>query len=82
MAPLTNIPLVVSSMISMGIFGVFLFLIFAGVGIFLFVFWILMIVDCVQRKFKNDNDKLVWILVLIFLHVLGALIYYFVVKRK
>ena len=27
------------------------------VGIFFFVFWILMFVDVIQRKFKKDNDK-------------------------
>jgi len=45
------------------------------------VFWIWMIIDCAQRKMK-DNDKVVWILILIFLGTIGATIYYFVVKRK
>jgi prolipoprotein diacylglyceryltransferase len=45
------------------------------------VFWIWMIIDCAQRKMK-DNDKVVWILILIFLGSIGAAIYYFVVKRK
>jgi cytochrome c biogenesis factor len=45
------------------------------------VFWIWMIIDCAQRKMK-DNDKVVWILILIFLGSIGALVYYFVVKRK
>ncbi|MFA5020041.1 MAG: PLDc N-terminal domain-containing protein [Candidatus Pacearchaeota archaeon] len=56
-------------------------LIIAGV-VFLFVFWILMIVDCAKRKFKNDTDKIVWILVIVLAQVIGAVIYYFVVKRK
>ena len=46
----------------------------------LFAFWIWMIVDCAKRKFKNDNEKIVWILVLIFLSLLGAVIYYFAIK--
>ena len=46
------------------------------------IFWIAMIIDCVKRNFKKDSEKIVWILVLIFLGVLGAIIYYFVVKRK
>lgn len=45
------------------------------------VFWIWMIIDCAQRKMK-DNDKVVWILILIFLGSIGALVYYFVVKRN
>ncbi len=46
-----------------------------------FIFWIWMIVDCAQRDMKGDS-KVVWILLLIFLGILGAAIYYFVVKRK
>lgn len=50
------------------------------VGILLFVFWLWMLVDCLKRDFKKDYEKIVWVLVMIFLHILGALIYYFVVK--
>jgi len=46
------------------------------------IFWIAMIIDCAKRNFKKDSEKIVWILVLIFLGVLGAIIYYFIVKRK
>ena len=49
-------------------------------GIFLFVFWLWMLVDCLKRDFKKDYEKIVWVLVMIFLHLLGAIIYYFVVK--
>ncbi len=50
-------------------------------AIFGFIFWIAMIIDCVKRKLP-DGEKIAWIIVLVFLHTLGALIYYFVVKRK
>jgi uncharacterized membrane protein len=46
------------------------------------ILWIWMIIDCAQRKFKEDNEKVVWILLLVFLGVIGAIVYYFVVKRK
>lgn len=39
-----------------------------------------MLVDCLKRDFKKDIEKVVWVLVLVFLHLLGALVYYFVVK--
>ena len=45
------------------------------------VFWIRMIIDCANREFKSPNDKIVWILVLVFLQVLGAVIYWAVVKK-
>ena len=43
------------------------------------IFWIWMLVDCLQRRFK---DKLIWVIVLIFTHLLGAILYYFLVKSK
>ena len=39
-----------------------------------------MLIDCIKRGFKKENDKVVWILVIIFLHIIGAIVYYFVVK--
>lgn len=59
---------------------IILFLIIIGLIIFLFVFWILMIIDAAKRKFKNDNDRVIWILIIVLLNWLGAIIYYFVIK--
>lgn len=62
-----------------------LFLLFGIIGFVIgigsFVFWVMMLVDVIQRKFKDPNEKLIWILVIIFAHIVGALIYYFLVKR-
>ena len=41
-------------------------------------FWVWMIVDCAMRKFKEDSQKIVWILLIIFLNVIGAIIYYYI----
>lgn len=60
---------------------IILVLALVALAIYLFVFWIMMIIDCAKRKFKTDSEKVVWILILIFLGLLGAIIYYFVVKR-
>ncbi len=46
------------------------------------VFWILMLIDTIQRKFKNDNDKVMWVVIIIFAGIVGAFIYYFMVKKK
>lgn len=51
------------------------------IGLVTFIFWIWMLVDAIQRKFKNPNDKIIWILVIVFTHFIGALIYYFIVKK-
>ncbi len=63
-------------------FVVFLLFVIGIFGILAFVFWILMLVDCLNRKFKQDSDKIVWVLVIILTQVIGALIYYFVIKVK
>tara|TARA_Y100000310_G_C20003940_1_gene499836 strand:- start:21 stop:287 length:267 start_codon:yes stop_codon:yes gene_type:complete len=46
------------------------------------VFWIWMLIDCLKRNFKKDNEKLIWVLVLIFTHIIGAAIYFFLIKSK
>ena len=59
------------------IFGLFFLLIIGS-----FAFWIWMLVDCIKRKFKKDDEKIIWLLVIILVQVIGAIIYYFVIKRK
>ena len=44
------------------------------------VFWIWMLVDCATKEPDQGNDKVVWILVILFTHWVGALIY-FLVRR-
>jgi len=47
------------------------------------VVWLWLLIDCLRRDdFAKENDKLLWAIVIIFSGVLGALIYYFLVKRK
>ena len=64
----------------------FYFMLFFLLAVVLAVaFWIWMLVDCATRKFKSDSDKIVWILIIIFLNILGAFIYFLAVylqKRK
>jgi cytochrome bd-type quinol oxidase subunit 2 len=58
----------------------FFSLIFVLVLALVFAFWIWMLVDALMRK--KFEDKLVWVLVIIFLHIIGALLYYFLVYSK
>jgi prolipoprotein diacylglyceryltransferase len=41
-------------------------------------FWIWMIIDCATKEPSEGNDKLVWIVIIVFTQIIGALIYYFV----
>ena len=53
---------------------------FGIIGLLLSIFWIWMIVDCATNEPGNNNDKVVWILVIVFTHIVGALIY-FLIRR-
>ena len=44
-------------------------------GILLFAFWIWMLVDCITKEPSQGNDKIIWILVIIFTHFIGAFLY-------
>jgi len=45
-------------------------------------FWISEIVDVMRREFPQPSYKIVWLLVLIFSHGLGALLYWTIGKRQ
>ena len=57
------------------IFGGPIFILF----ILLFAFWLWMLIDCAMRDF---NKKTLWIILLAFLNVGAAVLYFFIVRRK
>ena len=65
------------------IFIAFFYMLFFAVAIAAFVFWIIMLVDVAQRtNWENENDKTVWVLIVVLTGGIGALIYYFMVRKK
>jgi hypothetical protein len=44
-------------------------------GVFGTIFWVWAILDCAQNESPSDNDKIVWILIILLLHWLGAGLY-------
>lgn len=58
------------------------FLVFAVLGVGATIFWIWMIVDCATKERSEGNDKLVWILIVVLTHWIGALIYFLVRRPK
>ena len=52
------------------------------VVLLLFVFWIIMFIDSITRKFKKSAEKVLWIIVNFFFSFIGSLIYYFSIFRK
>jgi len=45
-------------------------------------FWLWMLIDVITKCPSEENKKLIWILVVIFASILGAIIYYFVQRPK
>lgn len=46
------------------------------------IFWIWMIIDCATSTSLDGTQKIVWLLVIFFLHFLGALIYFVAGRRS
>lgn len=63
------------------VYAIFMIVMFT-IGIFALVFWILMLIDVIKRDFKQENDKIMWVLIVVLTGIIGALIYYFIVKRE
>jgi hypothetical protein len=56
-----------------------LVLLVAGViALSCFLFWIWMLIDCAMNEPSEGNDKIVWVVIMVFVHFIGALIYFFV----
>lgn len=59
----------------------FLIMLFWVGMILLWVFWLVMVIDIARRDWKKDGDRAAYLVLVIFLNILGAIIYYFAVKR-
>ncbi len=55
-------------------------LIFWTVTLILSVFWVWMLIDCLASN-QPPMEKLIWFLVILFLHIFGALLYYFIARK-
>ncbi|QQS61338.1 MAG: PLDc_N domain-containing protein [Candidatus Moraniibacteriota bacterium] len=68
----------VKGVLGLGLGIGFFLLIFGAFGIFSLIFWILMIVHIAKH---NIQDKAMWMILVVFTGFIGALVYYFAVKR-
>ncbi|GCE05304.1 PLD nuclease N-terminal domain-containing protein [Dictyobacter aurantiacus] len=69
----------------MGSIAMFIILaIYCSIGIVVLlgsVFWIWMIIDCIKYERPDSNDKIIWVLVILFTHLVGAIIYFFMRRQ-
>jgi hypothetical protein len=65
-----------------GILGLLIGLIIFAIGLAACIFWIWMLIHAITNNGLSGTEKVVWVLVIIFLHFLGALIYFFVGRSR
>jgi hypothetical protein len=57
--------------------GFWFLLVLASIALGCFAFWIWMLVECATKEPDTGNSKICWVLIIVFAHFVGALIYYF-----
>jgi hypothetical protein len=65
-----------------GIFGCVISVVFLVIGLAMFGIWLWMLIDAIKYTPSENNQKLIWILVIVITYIIGALIYMFVQRPK
>ena len=63
------------AMFFLGGFEILLLLFLLPLGLLSMAFWIWMLVDAARNKGLDQNERVIWIIVIALLHWLGALVY-------
>ncbi len=64
------------------IVGFLVFVVGGLIALAVLAFWIWMLIHAITNKGLTDTEKIVWVLVIIFVHFIGAVIYFFVGRPK
>jgi hypothetical protein len=62
--------------------GIFIMLMFAAIALAGFVFWLWMLIHAIQNRGLDGSERIVWIIVIVFVNLVGAIIYFFVGRPK
>jgi Phospholipase_D-nuclease N-terminal len=65
----------------MAIFTIMLFIPLLILVIAAFIFWLCMLIDLLTSAAKTET-KILWAAIIILLHILGAILYFFIQKPK
>jgi hypothetical protein len=71
-----------SASILVGLFAIFVWIFFAILGLAGFAFWLWMLIHAITNKGLADMERVVWVLVVIFLPFIGSIIYFFLGRPK
>lgn len=65
-----------------GLLGLIILVFIWGFAFAACIFWIWMLIHAITNKGLDSIEKLIWVLVILFLHFVGGLIYFFVGRPK
>ncbi|KKQ74026.1 MAG: hypothetical protein US94_C0016G0003 [Berkelbacteria bacterium GW2011_GWB1_38_5] len=65
--------------VGLGIGMILFWVLFVGVG---GVIWIWALIDVIRRQFANQNDKTLWLIIVILLGWIGGLVYLIAGRKK
>jgi len=68
--------------IVVGFFGLLIWLIGAVLSLAGFAFWLWMLIHAITNKGLEGAEKIVWVLVIIFLPFIGSIIYFFIGRPR
>ncbi len=57
-------------------------LLLLSLAVFLGVSWVWALIDCVTKESDQGNSKLIWVLIIVLLHVFGAILYWTVRRPR
>jgi len=52
------------------------------IGLLLSIFWIYMLISAAMNPRLGTGEKIAWVLIVLFLHILGAALYYFLAHSR
>ena len=64
------------------IFGLLVLVLGAALSLAGFAFWLWMLINAITNKGLSDGERIVWVLVIIFLPFIGSVIYFIIGRAK
>jgi hypothetical protein len=65
-----------------GLFGLFAIVLGACLSLAGFALWLWMLIHAITNKGLPDGEKIVWVLVIIFVPIIGWILYFFLGRPK
>ena len=60
----------------------YIFLVSGFIFVLSFIFWVWILADCLRKETDEGNTRLIWVIVIVFTFIVGALLYYLIRRPK